>query len=129
MFASGAFMEGLAFMFYPDLSKFSGSAVLIAMGQAFFTLSLGMGAIMAYGAYVPSSASIFSTVSIIAILDTLVAVVAGLVIFPIVFANGLEPAQGPGLMFVTVPLAFGQMPLGAVFGTIFFLLVSFNRQH
>ena len=101
------------------------STVLIAMGQAFFTLSLGMGAIMAYGAYVPSSASIGSTVAIIAGLDTLVAVAAGLAIFPIVFANGLEPGQGPGLMFVTIPLAFGQMPLGALFGTLFFVLVSF----
>ncbi|MDA1074946.1 MAG: sodium-dependent transporter, partial [Proteobacteria bacterium] len=97
----------------------------IAMGQAFFTLSLGMGAIMAYGAYVPSNASITSTVVTIALLDTLVAVAAGLAIFPIVFANGLEPSQGPGLMFVTIPLAFGQMPLGAVFGTVFFVLVSF----
>jgi len=84
-----------------------------------------MGAIMAYGAYVPSSASVFSTVTIIALLDTAVAVAAGLIIFPIVFANGLETAQGPGLMFVTLPLAFGQMPYGDLFGTIFFLLVSF----
>jgi NSS family neurotransmitter:Na+ symporter len=64
-------------------------------------------------------------VTIIALLDTAVAVAAGLAIFPIVFANGLEPSQGPGLMFVTVPLAFGQLPLGALFGTLFFLLVSF----
>jgi NSS family neurotransmitter:Na+ symporter len=84
-----------------------------------------MGAIMAYGAYLPSKTSIGSTVVIIAGLDTLVAVAAGLAIFPIVFANGLEPGQGPGLMFVTVPLAFGQMPLGALFGTLFFVLVSF----
>jgi NSS family neurotransmitter:Na+ symporter len=117
--------QGVEFMFRMDFSSLTPDAVLAAMGQAFFTLSLGMGAIMAYGAYVPSSASIFSTVTIIAGLDTLVAVVAGLAIFPIVFANGLEPSQGPGLMFVTVPLAFGQMPLGALFGTIFFLLVSF----
>ncbi|HEY5647279.1 MAG TPA: sodium-dependent transporter [Pseudomonadales bacterium] len=117
--------EGWQFMFRFDLSKITPQAVLAAMGQAFFTLSLGMGAIMAYGAYVPSNTSIFSTVTIIAALDTLVAVAAGLVIFPIVFSNGLEPAQGPGLMFVTVPLAFGQMPLGALFGAIFFTLVSF----
>jgi len=116
---------GVEFMFRFDLDSLTPDAVLAAMGQAFFTLSLGMGAIMAYGAYVPSNAPIFSTVAIIAGLDTLVAVVAGLVIFPIVFANGLEPSQGPGLMFVTIPLAFGQMPFGALFGTIFFLLVSF----
>jgi NSS family neurotransmitter:Na+ symporter len=122
---SDGWSQGVEFMFRMDFASLTPDAVLAAMGQAFFTLSLGMGAIMAYGAYVPSSASIFSTVSIIAGLDTLVAVVAGLAIFPIVFANGLEPSQGPGLMFVTVPLAFGQMPLGALFGTIFFLLVSF----
>ena len=69
--------------------------------------------------------SIASSVTIIALLDTVVAVAAGLAIFPIVFANGLEPSQGPGLMFVTVPLAFGNMPLGALFGTLFFVLVSF----
>ena len=122
---SDGWSQGVEFMFRFDLSSLTPDAVLAAMGQAFFTLSLGMGAIMAYGAYVPSSASIFSTVVIIAALDTLVAVVAGLVIFPIVFANGLEASQGPGLMFVTVPLAFAQMPLGALFGTVFFLLVSF----
>lgn len=117
--------QGFDFMFRFDLSKLTADSVLAAMGQAFFTLSLGMGAIMAYGAYVPSNTSIFGTVSIIALLDTLVAVAAGLVIFPIVFTNGLEPGQGPGLMFVTVPLAFGQMPLGALFGTVFFVLVAF----
>lgn len=117
--------QGVEFMFRFDFASLTPDAVLAAMGQAFFTLSLGMGAIMAYGAYVPSNASIFSTVTIIAGLDTLVAVMAGLAIFPIVFANGLEPSQGPGLMFVTVPLAFGQMPLGSLFGALFFLLVSF----
>jgi NSS family neurotransmitter:Na+ symporter len=119
------FAQGFDFMFAFEWGNITSDAVLVAMGQAFFTLSLGMGAIMAYGAYVPSNASITGTVAIIAILDTLVAVAAGLAIFPIVFANGLEPGQGPGLMFVTLPLAFGQLPLGAVFGTLFFLLVSF----
>ncbi len=84
-----------------------------------------MGAIMAYGAYVPSSVSITRTVITIAALDTVVALIAGLAIFSIVFANGLEPGSGPGLMFITVPLAFGQMPLGALFGGVFFILVSF----
>ncbi len=122
---SSGFGQGVDFMFGFDWGSITGEAFLIAMGQAFFTLSLGMGAIMAYGAYVPSSASITSTVITIALLDTVVAVAAGLAIFPIVFANGLEPGQGPGLMFVTVPLAFGQLPLGALFGAVFFLLVSF----
>jgi NSS family neurotransmitter:Na+ symporter len=122
---SDGWEAGFEFMFRLDFSSVTGESVLIALGQAFFTLSLGMGAIMAYGAYLPGGASIGSTVTIIAVLDTLVAVAAGLAIFPIVFANGLEPGQGPGLMFVTVPLAFGQLPLGAVFGTVFFVLVSF----
>ena len=122
---SGGFAEGFAFMFNFDWQRLSVDGVLQAMGQAFFSLSLGMGAIMAYGAYVPAKASLANTVVTIAVLDTLVAMAAGLVIFPIVFANGLEPGQGPGLMFVTVPLAFGQMPLGTIFGAVFFLLVSF----
>src|SRR5690606_10411656 len=113
------------FMFAFDWTEVSGETVLVAMGQAFFTLSLGMGAIMAYGAYVPSSASIGGTVAIIAVLDTLVALGAGLVIFPIVFTNGLQPDQGPALMFVTLPIAFGSMPLGTLFGTLFFVLVAF----
>lgn len=119
------FEQGFDFMFRFEWQNVTGDAVLVAMGQAFFTLSLGMGAIMAYGAYVPSDTSIAGTVAVIAVLDTLVAVAAGLAIFPIVFSNGLEPSQGPGLMFVTVPLAFGQMPLGALFGTLFFVLVAF----
>ncbi len=122
---SGGFAQGVDFMFRFEWGSVTGEAFLIAMGQAFFTLSVGMGAIMAYGAYVPSSASITGTVVTIAALDTVVAVAAGLAIFPIVFANGLEPGHGPGLMFVTIPLAFGNLPLGALFGTIFFLLVSF----
>jgi NSS family neurotransmitter:Na+ symporter len=122
---SDGFSAGWDFMFDFNWSALDANAVLIAMGQAFFTLSLGMGAIMAYGAYLPSGTSITTTVATIAGLDTLVALAAGLAIFPIVFANGLEPGQGPGLMFVTIPLAFGQMPLGLVFGTAFFVLVSF----
>ncbi len=124
-FVSDGFLDGWEFMFEFNWGALSQDAILVAMGQAFFTLSLGMGAIMAYGAYLPENSSIGGTVSVIAILDTMVAIIAGLVIFPIVFANGLAPQQGPGLMFVTIPLAFGQMPFGALFGTLFFLLVSF----
>ena len=124
-FNSEGFDDGFAFMFDFKLDQVSADTWLIAMGQAFFTLSLGMGAMMAYGAYVPRETGIGSTVVIIALLDTLVAVAAGMALFPIVFANGLEPSQGPGLMFVTVPLAFGQLPFGVVFGTLFFVLVSF----
>ena len=124
-FQSGGFQQAVNFMFDFKIDVVTTETWLIAMGQAFFTLSLGMGAMMAYGSYVPDSANIGSTVIIIALLDSFVAVAAGLAIFPIVFANGLEPGQGPGLMFVTVPLAFGQMSFGSLFGTLFFLLVSF----
>ena len=122
---SGGFGAGLRFMFSMNWAALTVDGVLEALGHAFFTLSVGMGAIMAYGAYVPRRASLASTVVTIAALDTLVALVAGLAIFPIVFANGLAAGQGPGLMFVTVPLAFGQMPLGALFGAAFFVLVTF----
>ena len=122
----GDFGRAAAFLFSFDASKLSVDGVLAAMGHAFFTLSLGMGAIMAYGAYVPAQTSIASTVATIAVLDTVVALVAGLAIFPIVFATaGLEPGEGPGLLFVTLPIAFGNLPLGAVIGTVFFVLVSF----
>ncbi|MCE2424236.1 MAG: sodium-dependent transporter, partial [Pseudomonadales bacterium] len=107
----GDFARGFEFLFSFDFSKLSWGGTLTAMGHAFFTLSLGMGAIMAYGAYVPSESSISTTVVTIGVLDTVVALAAGLAIFPIVFAvAGLEPGEGPGLMFVTLPIAFGNLP-------------------
>ena len=122
----GDFAQGWNFLFSFDASKLSVDSVLTAMGHAFFTLSLGMGAIMAYGAYVPSSTTIGTTAVTIAVLDTVVALAAGLAIFPIVFATpGLEAGAGPGLLFVTVPVAFGSLPLGAIVGAVFFVLVSF----
>ncbi len=122
---SGSFMEGVVFMFQPDFSKVDGGTVLAAMGQAFFTLSVGMGSIMAYGAYLPQDTSIVQTSIAVVVADTAIAILAGLVIFPIVFANGLETAEGPGLIFQTLPLAFGQLAGGAIFGTLFFLLLGF----
>lgn len=124
-FASGHFLEGLQFLFSFDFDKLSWNSVLVAMGQAFFTLSLGMGAIMAYGAYMPKDASIVGTATLIALMDTGVALMSGLVIFPLVFANALESSAGPGLMFITLPLAFGQMAGGQFFGCVFFILVAF----
>lgn len=118
------FAEGFDFMFHFDVSELSWDAVLVALGHSFFTLSLGMGTIMAYGAYMPKKASIGGTVITIAVLDTVVALIAGLAIFPIIFANGMDPGAGPGLMFVSLPVAFGQMPGGQVFGFIFFVLVG-----
>ena len=123
--SSGGFVQGWAFMFDFNWSVVGPETWLIAMGQAFFTLSLGMGTMMVYGSYVPEDSQIGSTVLTIVALDTFVAVAAGLAIFPLVFVNGLEVGQGPGLMFVTLPLAFGQLPMGALFGTVFFVLVSF----
>jgi NSS family neurotransmitter:Na+ symporter len=117
--------SGFAFMFDFDFSKLTSESIIIALGHAFFTLSLGLGAIMAYGAYMPENTSIAKTVVIVAFLDTAVAIMAGLAIFPIVFANGLEPSAGPGLLFQTLPIAFGQMSGGIIFGTLFFVLVSF----
>lgn len=120
-----AFAEGLSFMFSFKFDQLTWAAVLLAMGQAFFTLSLGMGTMMTYGAYMPASASIPGTAAMVAVLDTSVAILAGIVIFPLVFANDLTSAAGPGLMFVTLPIAFGQMTGGQIFGTAFFVLVSF----
>jgi len=122
---NGEFEKGLSFLFTPDFSKLTGEAILTAMGHAFFTLSLGMGAIMAYGAYLPKNVSIGGATITIALADTAVALLAGLAIFPIVFSNGLEASSGPGLIFTTLPIAFGQMPYSTLFGSIFFLLLVF----
>ena len=122
---SGGFVQSVEFLFHFDWSAISEKSVIQAMGHAFFTLSLGMGAIMAYGAYVPQDVPIKTAVITISVLDTLVALLAGLAIFSIVFAHGLEPSAGPGLLFEVTPVAFGSLPMGTVFGTLFFLLVTF----
>lgn len=122
---TNSFDKGLKFLFDPDFSKLTWGAVLTAMGHAFFTLSLGMGAIMVYGSYLPKQASIGKATIIIALADTVVALLAGIAIFPLVFSNGLEAGSGPGLLFITLPLAFGHMGMGAFFGTLFFILVIF----
>lgn len=117
------FSDSLAFMFHFDFSKIGQDSVLSALGHSFFTLSLGMGSIMAYGAYMSRKQNLASAVVTIGILDTLVALLAGVVIFTIVFSNGMEPAAGPALMFKTLPVAFSQMPGGLIWGTLFFVLV------
>jgi len=119
------FDQAWSFLFTADFSKLSGEGILIAMGHAFFTLSLGMGAIMVYGSYLQQSTSILKVSIAISIADTLVALLAGMAIFPLVFANGLETGAGPGLIFETLPIAFGHMAGGAFFGGIFFLLLVF----
>ncbi len=122
---SGFFGEGVAFMFTPDFERLTWNSVLAALGQAFFTLSIGMGAIMAYGAYLPDETSITGSSAAVVGADTAIAMLAGLAIFPLVFANNLDPADGPGLVFDTLPLAFGQMAGGVFFSTVFFVLLSF----
>ncbi|MDG5501226.1 sodium-dependent transporter [Marinobacter sp. BGYM27] len=122
---TGHFGEAVSFLFQPDFSKLTTKGVLVALGHAFFTLSLGMAVMVAYGSYLPKGISIAKTSILVSIMDTVVALLAGLAIFPIVFANGLEPGAGPGLIFQTLPLAFGQMPMGSLFGTLFFVLLIF----
>lgn len=120
---TGYFGQSFEFLFSPDFSKLTWEAVLTAMGHAFFTLSIGMGAMMVYASYLPKEHSIVKAGLWIAFADTLIALLAGLVIFSIVFANGLEPGAGPGLLFQTLPVAFGEMTGGWFFGTLFFALV------
>ncbi|MGO1246700.1 MAG: sodium-dependent transporter [Oceanisphaera sp.] len=122
---TGHFGEALSFLFKPNFSALTAESILIALGHAFFTLSLASGAMMAYGAYLPKQVSIARTAVVVAIMDTGVALLAGLAIFPIVFAHGLAAGEGPGLIFVTLPVAFGQMPGGSFFATLFFVLLLF----
>lgn len=120
----GEALTSLRFMFSFNPEDLTWESALVAMGHSFFTLSLGMGAIMAYGAYMPSNQSVGQTVLIVALLDTLVALVAGVAIFALVFATpGISPGNGPGLMFVTLPVAFGSMNAGAFIGAVFFVMV------
>ena len=122
--AKGDLSAAATYLFEPDFSKITGDSILAALGQAFFSLSLGMGSIMIYGSYLPKSASITQTSLIIGAADTVVAMLAGFAIFPIVFGFGLEPGQGPGLVFVTLTIAFGHMPGGQLFGSLFFVLLT-----
>ena len=121
----GDFKAGFDFLFNVDFSKITGEVVLAAVGQAFFSISVAMGLMMVYGAYVPKDVSLTRSAFIIAGTDTLIALLAGLMIFPLVFGNGLDPAEGPGLIFKTLPTAFAAMPGGSIFGALFFLLLAF----
>ncbi len=121
----GDFGAALNFLFSTDMSKIDGRAVLIAIGQSFFSISVAMGLIMTYGSYVPKEVSLPKSALIIGAADTLVALLAGLMIFPLVFANNLDPGSGPGLIFQTLPGAFAGMQGGALFGTVFFILLAF----
>lgn len=124
-YRQGRFAAGLDFMFSLNFADLSLRGVLEALGHSFFTLSLGMGAIMAYGAYMPAQASIGKTVLVIGFFDTLIALMAGVAIFSIVFAHpSIDPAAGPELLFISLPVAFGAMPGGILIGALFFILVT-----
>lgn len=125
-FTTGHMMGAVQFLFAPDFSKVTGQTVLAAMGQAFFSLSLGSCAMLTYGAYLPrKDISLPRTAGVIALADTSVALLAGLAIFPIVLAYGISPdGGGPGLIFTALPNAFNAMPFGALFGLVFFALLS-----
>ncbi len=116
--------EGIAFYLLPDFSKVSLDLVIAALGQAFFTLSLGMGAMITYGSYLSKSEDIAVSGGYVVLFNTVIALMAGLMIFPAIFAMGVDPATGPALVFVVLPEVFAQMPLGGVVGFLFFVLLS-----
>jgi NSS family neurotransmitter:Na+ symporter len=122
---TGGLARSLTFLFRPDFHKLTGEAVLEALGHAFFTLSLGMGAMITYGSYLKSEGNVVRDGAIIALMDTGIALLAGTVIFAVVFQSGAEPAAGPGLVFVTLPDLFARMPGGELFGMAFFFLLIF----
>lgn len=121
----GDFSAALKFMFVPDFRQINAHTVLMAVGQAFFSLGIGLGVLMTVAAYMDQKTSILKAAAVVAFADGFVALLAGMCIFPIVFANQLSPAEGPGLIFATLPVAFGQIPGGAVVGPLFFLLMAF----
>jgi NSS family neurotransmitter:Na+ symporter len=117
-------MEGLAFYLTPDFSKINANSILIALGQAFFSLSLGMGCMITYGSYLSEKENLASCAVYVVIFDTLIALLVGMVIFPAVFAMGLEPTEGPGLVFSVLPTVFASMPMGHGVAVIFFILLA-----
>ena len=122
---TGAAGRAAEFLFTPNWSAINGQVVLAALGHAFFTLSLGMGIMTAYGAYLGQDVNLLGTARTVVLLDTTIALMAGMAIFPLVFSHHLEPSAGPGLIFVTLPIAFGNMTGGTVLGALFFILLSF----
>lgn len=126
---NGGFGEAVSYLFTPDFSKLFGEGAsdifLAALGHSFFTLSLGMGIMVTYGSYLGKDISLLSMARTVVIMDTVIALAAGLAIFPIIFSHGMDPASGPGLIFVSLPIAFGSMTAGAILGTLFFLLITF----
>ena len=122
---TGDFATTISFLFSADLSKITPDVVLAAVGQAFFSVNVGVGAVLTYSAYLPRDVNLFRSAIVISFGDTMVALLAGLAIFPIVFAYGLNPSEGPGLIFVTLSTAFAAIPGGAVIGAMFFAMLLF----
>ena len=126
---NGGCGEAFSYLFAPDVTKLFGEGAsdiyLSALGHAFFTLSLGMGIMVTYGSYLGKDISLLSMARTVVILDTVIALAAGLAILPIIFSHGMDPAAGPGLIFVSLPIAFGSMTAGAILGALFFLLITF----
>lgn len=117
--------QAITFLFQPDFSQVTPSTMLVAIGQAFFSVTVATAIMITYGSYLPANVNIPRSAVIIVTMDTMVALIAGIAIFPIVFQIGLDPAEGPGLVFVTLPAAFASMPGGTIFGTAFFILIAF----
>lgn len=117
-------LEGLQFLFRPDFSRINSDVVLGAMGQAFFSMSLGMGCMITYGSYINKKNQLSHTVIEVSILDTLIAILASVAIFPAVFSLGINPAQGPELVFITLPSVFANIPGGYVWSVLFFMLLA-----
>ncbi len=120
---TGFLSKGLSYLFHPDFSKISDQSILAAIGHALFSLSLGIGTMITYGAYLPKKVSIGFTAVVVTIFDTVIALLAGITIFPIVFAHGLTPSAGPGLIFKTLPIAFAKLPYGHLFASLFFIML------
>lgn len=124
LFSPGAW-DGLAFMFRPDFAKLTAGSVLEALGHAFFTLSLGMAAMITYGSYLSRREDLMAASLRVVLLDTVVSLMAGVAIFSVVFSVGMEPAGGPGLVFKTIPVVFSRIPGGGLLAVCFFLLLAF----
>lgn len=122
---TGYFGDSLRYLFSPNFKQMNAHTLLMALGQAFFSLNIAMGVTIMFSAYLPEKTPIFTSAVAIAVADTAVAIFAGLIIFPIVFANHLKASAGPSLIFKTLPIAFGNMPFGSLIGTLFFLMLFF----
>ena len=117
-------MDGVSYLFAPDFSELSFPVVMGALGQALFSLSLGMGAMITYGSYFPDDANLWQSGVLVAICDTVIAILAGLIIFPALFSQGMDPQAGPGLVFITLPTIFSAMPAGQLVGIAFYFLLA-----